>query len=76
MMNAEITTKKSDRSGTATSTGDRTSTKRRLSKKRRDAKGLRVLGQLTQEDVRRCETVVRHARPLENREKRKLALLT
>lgn len=39
------------------------------------SKGLRVLGDLSAEDVRRCEGVVRAARLLDNRSKRRLALL-
>jgi hypothetical protein len=39
------------------------------------AKGLRILGDLTDEDVRRCESMIRAARLLENRAKRLLGLL-
>jgi len=38
-------------------------------------KGLKILGDLTGEDVKRCEEIVRAARILDNRAKRRLALL-
>jgi hypothetical protein len=39
------------------------------------AKGLRVLGHLSDEDISRCVTTIRAARLLENRAKRRLGLL-
>lgn len=38
-------------------------------------KGLRILGNLTPEDVQRCESIIRTARLLSNRDRRRLALL-
>jgi len=39
------------------------------------SKGLTVVGDLSAEDVRRCEAVIKAARLLDNRSKRRLALL-
>lgn len=39
------------------------------------SKGLRVLGDLSAKDVQRCEAVIKAARLLDNRSKRRLALL-
>lgn len=39
------------------------------------SKGLRVLGDLSVDDIRKCETVIKGARLLDNRSKRRLALL-
>lgn len=39
------------------------------------AKGLKVLGQLSEEDISRCVRTIQASRLLENREKRRLGLL-
>lgn len=40
-----------------------------------ESKGLKVLGDLSAHDIQRCEAIIRAARLLENRAKRRLALL-
>ncbi len=39
------------------------------------SKGLRILGRLSDEDIRRCESIIRAARLLPNRDRRRLGLL-
>jgi hypothetical protein len=40
-----------------------------------NSKGLKILGSLSEDDVRKCEAIIRGTRLLENRSKRRLALL-